>query len=56
MAVQKNKPTRSKRGMRRSHDKLNTSNLSIDRLSGEIHLRHHITEKGYYKGKKVLKK
>lgn len=54
MAVQKNKPTRAKRGMRRSHDKLKIPNLSIDRLSGEIHIRHHITKKGYYKGNKIF--
>ena len=54
MAVQKNKPTRAKRGMRRSHDKLNTPHLSIDRLSGEVHIRHHITKKGYYKGNKII--
>ncbi|AAO27041.1 50S ribosomal protein L32 [Buchnera aphidicola str. Bp (Baizongia pistaciae)] len=54
MAVQKNKPTRSKRGMRRSHDYLKIPLLSKDKLSGEIHIRHHITKNGYYKGKKVI--
>lgn len=54
MAVQKSKPTRSKRGMRRSHDFLLEPTLSIDKLSHEIHMRHHITAKGYYKGKKVI--
>lgn len=54
MAVQKNKPTRSKRGMRRSHDSLKTPVLSIDKTSGETHIRHHITNNGYYKGKKVI--
>ncbi|WP_343191986.1 50S ribosomal protein L32 [Buchnera aphidicola (Formosaphis micheliae)] len=54
MAVQKNKPTRSKRGMRRSHDVLKTLHLSIDKTSGETHIRHHITKNGYYKGKKVI--
>ncbi|CAL4323042.1 50S ribosomal protein L32 [Buchnera aphidicola (Eriosoma lanigerum)] len=54
MAVQKNKPTRSKRGMRRSHDFLKLPTLSIDKTSGETHRRHHITAKGYYKGKKVI--
>ncbi|AKC32136.1 50S ribosomal protein L32 [Candidatus Pantoea carbekii] len=56
MAVQKNKPTRSKRGMRRSHDALTIMTLSTDKISGEIHLRHHITADGYYRGKKVLNK
>ncbi|VFP78857.1 50S ribosomal protein L32 [Candidatus Erwinia haradaeae] len=54
MAVQKNKPTRSKRGMRRAHDALTTVTLSIDKLSGELHRRHHITSDGYYRGRKVL--
>ncbi|QCI23336.1 50S ribosomal protein L32 [Buchnera aphidicola] len=54
MAVQKNKPTRSKRGMRRSHDHLYVPLLSIDKMSGETHIRHHITKKKYYKGIKVL--
>lgn len=54
MAVQKSKPTRSKRGMRRSHDTLKNMALSVDKLSGETHIRHHITKKGFYKGKKVI--
>lgn len=54
MAVQKNKPTRSKRGMRRSHDFLLEPNLSTDKFCGEIHIRHHITSNGYYKGKKMI--
>lgn len=54
MAVQKNKPTRSKRGMRRSHHALSIKIFSKDKLSGEFHLRHHITKKGYYRGKKIL--
>ncbi|ANZ22554.1 50S ribosomal protein L32 [Buchnera aphidicola (Diuraphis noxia)] len=54
MAVQKSKPTRSKRGMRRSHDFLTTQALSIDKFCGETHIRHHITLNGYYKGKKMI--
>jgi len=54
MAVQKSRKSRSKRGMRRSHDALSNPALSIDSLSGENHLRHHISEDGYYKGKQVL--
>ncbi|MDU3316781.1 MAG: 50S ribosomal protein L32 [Escherichia coli] len=54
MAVQQNKPTRSKRGMRRSHDALTA--VTIDKTSGEKHLRHHITADGYYRGRKVIAK
>lgn len=56
MAVQQNRKTSSKRGMRRAHDALTTKALSIDKISGETHLRHHITPDGYYRGRKVLDK
>ena len=54
MAVQKSRKTRSKRGMRRSHDSLTGKTLSVDSTSGETHLRHHMTPDGYYKGRKVI--
>ena len=54
MAVQKSKKTRSRRGMRRSHDALGTATLSVDSTSGETHIRHHVTADGYNRGKKVL--
>ena len=57
MAVQQNKPPRSKRGMRRSHDALTAvTSLSVDKTSGEKHLRHHITADGFYRGRKVIAK
>lgn len=56
MAVQKNKKTRSKRGMRRSHDALTIYRymISVDTFSGEIHRRHHITKDGFYRGSKLI--
>ena len=33
------------RGMRRSHDALTTTALSVDATSGETHLRHNVTSK-----------
>ncbi len=54
MAVQKNKVTPSRRGMRRSHDALTGMTTSIDSTSGETHLRHHVTADGFYRGKKVI--
>jgi len=54
MAVQKNRKTRSKRGMRRSHDALTASTLSTDQMTGETHRRHHIGPDGFYKGREVL--
>lgn len=55
MAVQQNRKTRSKRGMRRSHDSLGAPTLSIEQGSGETHLRHHVSAEGYYRGKQVIK-
>lgn len=54
MAVQQNKKSRSRRDMRRSHDALTKPTLSVDAVTGETHLRHHITPDGYYRGKKIL--
>lgn len=55
MAVQQNRKTRSKRGMRRAHDSLTANAVSIDSVSGETHLRHHITRDGFYRGRQVIK-
>lgn len=54
MAVQKSKKTRSRRGMRRSHDSLSNSTLAVDPTTGEKHLRHNITADGFYRGRKVV--
>ena len=54
MAVQKSKKSRSRRGMRRSHDALTTRALSIDPTSGETHSRPHVTADGFYRGRKVV--
>lgn len=54
MAVQQNKKSRSRRDMRRSHDALGLPTLSVDPTTGETHRRHHMTEDGYYRGRKIL--
>lgn len=54
MAVQQNKKTRSRRGMRRSHDGIPGPTLSIDPMTGETHRRHHVSADGFYKGRKVV--
>jgi large subunit ribosomal protein L32 len=56
MAVQKSRKSPSKRGMHRSHDGLTKPALSVDRTSGETHLRHRITPDGFYRGKRVIEK
>mgnify|MGYP000628051588 FL=1 len=54
MAVQQNKKSASRRGMRRSHDALKGSTLSVDATTGELHRRHHVSADGYYRGRKVI--
>ena len=54
MAVQKARVTPSRRGQRRSHDALTAKQLATDPTSGEVHLRHHITKDGYYRGRQVI--
>lgn len=54
MAVQQNKKSPSKRGMHRSHDFIVAPAIAVEATSGEIHLRHHISPNGIYRGKKVI--
>ncbi len=54
MAVQKNRKTPSKRGMRRAHDSLRSPALSTEPTTGETHRRHHVSPDGFYRGKKVV--
>ena len=54
MAVQKSKKSPSKHGMNRSHDFLTSPPLAIEPSTGEVHMRHHISPNGYYRGKKVV--
>ncbi len=55
MAVQQNRKTPSKRGMRRGHDALEPATLSLEPTTGEVHRRHHVSPDGYYRGRKILK-
>ena len=55
MAVQQNKKSPSRRGMHRSHDALTAPSLSVDNQTGEVHLPHHISPSGMYRGRKVTK-
>jgi len=54
MAVQKSKKSRSRRGMRRSHDGIKTPSLSVDAVTGEVHRRHHVAADGFYKGEEII--
>jgi len=54
MAVQQNKQSKAKRGTRRSHDSLTNPPIAIEPTTGEVHLRHHVSPSGFYRGKKVV--
>jgi large subunit ribosomal protein L32 len=54
MAVQQNKKSRSRRGMRRAHDALSGPTLTTDAMTGEVHRRHHISPDGFYRGRQVV--
>jgi large subunit ribosomal protein L32 len=54
MAVAQDHKSRSKRGMRRSHDSLKPPTLSVEPTTGEVHRRHHVSPSGYYRGRKVI--
>ena len=54
MAVQQNRKSRSRRGMRRAHDALSAPATSTEPTTGETHLRHQMSPDGYYRGRKVV--
>ncbi len=54
MAVQQNRKSRSRRDMRRSHDALTASTLTVDQTTSETHRRHHVTKDGIYRGRQLF--
>jgi large subunit ribosomal protein L32 len=44
MAVQQNKKSPSKRN----------PPLAVEPTTGEVHLRHHVSPNGFYRGRKVM--
>tara|TARA_B100000029_G_scaffold151427_1_gene146539 strand:+ start:3825 stop:4025 length:201 start_codon:yes stop_codon:yes gene_type:complete len=57
MAVPKRKTSKSKRNMRRSHDKIDLLNIIEDKESGEPRISHRIDlSTGMYKGKQIIKR
>ena len=41
--------------MHRAHYALNPPSTAVEPTTGEMHMRHHISPTGFYRGKKVLK-
>ena len=57
MAVPKRKTSKSKKGMRRSHDTLRSANIINDKDSGEPRLSHKLDiSTGMYNGKQIITK
>ncbi|HUF55438.1 MAG TPA: 50S ribosomal protein L32 [Thermohalobaculum sp.] len=55
MAVPQNRVTRSKRGMRRAHDRLTGANSAECPNCGELKLPHHVCGAcGHYAGREVV--
>ena len=54
MAVQQNKKSPSKRGMHRSHNALKAPGTALEPTTGEVHLRHHMTPDGFFKGRQII--
>ena len=55
MAVQQNRVTRSKRGMRRAHDALTVANVNECPNCGELKRPHHVCGAcGYYNDREVV--
>lgn len=57
MAVPKRKTSPSRRGMRQSHHALDkNSSIEEDPTTGTLKRRHHVSEDGSYRGRKVTAK
>lgn len=54
MAVQQNKKSPARRGAHRSHSALKPVHWSLEKSTGEVHLPHHISPNGMYRGKKII--
>jgi len=55
MAVPKSKISKSRRGMRRSHNALEAVTVVEDKTTGELKRPHHVSPDGFYKGRQVIK-
>lgn len=55
MAVPKKKISKSRRGMRRSHQSLSAGSYVEDKDSGELRRPHHVDlSTGMYKGRQII--
>jgi len=56
LAVPARKTSKAKKRLRRTHDKIVKPEISFDDATGDYHRSHHVSLKGYYKGRKVIDK
>lgn len=54
MAVPARKISKMKKKLRRTHQKVSRPEIAFDEATGDYHRSHHVSLKGYYKGKKVI--
>lgn len=54
MAVPKRKTSKSKKNLRRTHQKIGKQEISFDEKTGDYRRSHYISADGYYKGRKVI--
>ncbi|MDT2755627.1 50S ribosomal protein L32 [Enterococcus pseudoavium] len=55
MAVPARKTAKAKKRLRRSHQALKRPEISFDDRTGDYRRSHHVSLKGYYKGRQVIK-
>lgn len=53
MAVPVRKTSKAKKRLRRTHQGLTKPEISFDEVTGDYRRSHHVSLKGYYKGRKV---
>ena len=55
MAVPARKTSKAKKRLRRTHQTVVKPEISFDEANGDYRRSHHVSLKGYYNGKKVIK-
>lgn len=56
MAVPARKTSKAKKRLRRTHQAVVKPEISFDETNGDYRRSHHVSLKGYYKGKQVIKR
>ncbi|NBA38137.1 50S ribosomal protein L32 [Enterococcus hirae] len=55
MAAPARKTSKTKKRLRRTHQAITKPEISFDEANGDYRRSHHVSLKGYYKGKQVIK-